>query len=296
MSAQGGREPDIDTSLFARPSPRAIERVQISFIHLALIAVSATCLFPLWWTFASSLKTQRTVFSDHSLFPSDPQWFNYFEAWEKSDFGIYFVNSIFYTVLVVFGVLALASLAAFALSRLRFPGRQVLYFLLISTMMIPIPGAFVPLYVLLVKLNLVDTRIGYILPQINANIPLGIFLLKTFFDQIPRDLEEQARIDGCNRWQVYWHIALPLARPALATLTIFNVLAVWNEYLLAMLVLSSAKLMPLQRGLMVFQGAHITDYPLLMAGVIITIVPVVICYLVLQRHIIKGITAGAVKG
>lgn len=162
--------------------------------------------------------------------------------------------------------------------------------------MIPVPGTIIPLYVLLVKLGLANTRLGYILPQINGGLALGIFLLKTFFDDLPKELEESARIDGCGRLRVYWHIALPLAKPAIAVLAIFNILNVWNEYLLAMLVLSDKALMPLQRGLMVFQGAHITEYPLLMAGIVITIVPVIGLYLVLQKHIIQGITAGAVKG
>lgn len=266
------------------------------FVHIFLILVSLSCLFPLWWAFASSLKTQETVFTDLSLFPKVPQWGNYFDAWIKSNFSLYFLNSLFYTVTVVIGVILIASMAAYAFSRLQFPGKNILFLVLISTMMIPIPGSFIALYVLLNKLNLVDTRLGYILPQINGGLALGIFLLKTFFDDLPKELEDSARIDGCGRFRVYWHIALPLARPAIAVLAIFNILAVWNEYLLAMLVLSAKNLMPLQRGLMVFQGAHITQYPLLMAGIVITIVPVLVVYLMLQKHIIKGITAGAVKG
>ena len=266
------------------------------FSHAFLILVSLSCLFPLWWAFASSLKTQRTVFTDLSFFPKLPQWQNYYDAWIKADFGLYFLNSLVYTVCVVLGVVLFASMAAYAFSRLEFPGRNFLFLLLISTMMIPIPGSFIALYVLLNKLHLVDTRIGYILPQINGGLALGIFLLKTFFDDLPKELEDSARIDGCGRFRIYWYIALPLAKPAIAVLAIFNVLAVWNEYLLAMLVLSRKELMPLQRGLMVFQGAHITQYPLLMAGIVITVLPVLVVYLLLQKHIIKGITAGAVKG
>ncbi len=266
------------------------------FIHSFLILVSLGCLFPLWWAFASSLKTQQTVFNDLSFFPKNPHWENYYVAWTKADFSTYFLNSLIYTVVVVIGVLLIASMAAYAFSRLRFFGKNVLFLILISTMMIPIPGSFIALYVLLNKLHLVDTRLGYILPQINGGLALGIFLLKTFFDDLPKELEDSAAIDGCGRFRIYWHIALPLARPALAVLAIFNILAVWNEYLLAMLVLSSKELMPLQRGLMVFQGAHITEYPLLMAGIVITVLPVLIVYLLLQKHIIKGITAGAVKG
>ncbi len=274
-----------------------VKKTTLSFFtHLFLAAVSLSCIFPLWWAFTSSLKTQQTVFNDLSLFPKVPQWGNYIEAWTKANFGLYFLNSLLYTTTVVLGVILIASMAAYAFSRLQFWGKNFLFLLLISTMMIPIPGSFIALYVLLNKLHLVDTRIGYILPQINGGLALGIFLLKTFFDDLPKELEDSARIDGCGRLRVYWHIALPLARPAIAVLAIFNILAVWNEYLLAMLVLSNKSLMPLQRGLMVFQGAHITQYPLLMAGIVITVLPVLVIYLLLQKHIIKGITAGAVKG
>ena len=248
------------------------------------------------WAFASSLKTQETVFTDLSMFPKAPHWENYYTAWAKADFSHYFLNSLFYTITVVIGVVLIASMAAYAFSRLKFWGKNFLFLLLISTMMIPIPGSFIALYVLLNKLHLVNTRLGYILPQINGGLALGIFLLKTFFDDLPKEIEDSAAIDGCGRFRTYWHIALPLARPAIAVLAIFNILAVWNEYLLAMLVLASKDLMPLQRGLMVFQGAHITQYPLLMAGIVITVLPVLVIYLLLQKHIIKGITAGAVKG
>ncbi len=266
------------------------------FVHAFLILISLSCLFPLWWAFSSSLKTQETVFNDLSLFPKTPHWENYYYAWDKADFSHYFLNSLFYTVTVVVGVVLIASMAAYAFSRLQFWGKNALFLILISTMMIPIPGSFIALYVLLNKLHLVNTRLGYILPQINGGLALGIFLLKTFFDDLPKEIEDSAAIDGCGRFRTYWHIALPLARPAIAVLAIFNILAVWNEYLLAMLVLSSKDLMPLQRGLMVFQGAHITQYPLLMAGIVITVLPVLAVYLLLQKHIIKGITAGAVKG
>ncbi len=265
-------------------------------IHSLLIGVSVLCVFPLIWAFSSSLKTQSTVFSDMSLIPKDPQWGNYVAAWTKGDFGLYFMNSVFYTSIVVIGVILVSSLAAYAFSRFEFPGKNFLFYLLIATMMIPIPGTIIPLYVLLVKLGLANTAIGYILPQINGGLALGIFLMKTFFDDLPKELEESARIDGCGRLRVYAYIAIPLAKPAIAVLAIFNVLNVWNEYLLAMLVLADKNLMPLQRGLMVFQGAHITEYPLLMAGICITIAPVMLLYLALQKYIIKGITAGAVKG
>ena len=264
--------------------------------QLFCASVAATCLFPLFWMISSSVKTQETVFSDFSLIPAKFHWNNYVEAWTKGGFGTYFLNSLFYTTVVVTGIVLIGSLAAYAFARLRFPGRQFLFMLFLATMMIPIPGAFIALYVLLNKLGLINTHWGYILPQINGGLALSIFLLKTFFEKLPKDLEDSARIDGCGKWGIYWNLALPLAKPAIAVVIIFNVLAVWNEYLLAMLVLTDKELMPLQRGLMVFQGAHITQYPLLMAGMTLSVIPIILVYLLMQRYIIEGITAGAIKG
>ncbi len=264
--------------------------------HFFLILVSLSCIFPLVWMFSSALKTQATVFSDMSLFPAHPHWENFYLAWTKGGFGIYFFNSILYTVAVVIGVVFIASLAAYAFARLEFPGKNIFFYMFLATLMIPLPGAFIALYVLLMKLHLVNTRIGYILIQINGGLALGIFLLKTFFERMPRDLEDAARIDGCGKFGIYWRVALPLAKPAIAVVVIFNTLTVWNEYLLAMLLLTNKSLMPLQRGLMVFQGAHVTQYPLLMAGITITVIPIVLMYIVMQKYIIAGITAGAVTG
>ena len=272
------------------------KRLRSITMHLILISVAITCIFPLVWMFSSSLKTQDTIFSNMNIIVDNPRWSNYYEAWTKGNFGAYFFNSILYTTSVVAGVVFFSSLAAFAFARLEFPGKNILFYMFLITMMIPIPGSFIALYVLLSKLKLINTRLGYILPQINAGLALAIYLLKTFFEQLPKDLEDSARIDGCGKFGVYWHIAMPLAKPAIAVIVVFNAMAVWNEYLLAMLILSSKSLMPLQRGLMVFQGAHITKYPLLMAGITITVVPIVVIYLIMQRHIITGITAGAVKG
>lgn len=264
--------------------------------HAILIAVSATCIFPLIWMFSSSLKTQQTIFKNMSLWPGIFHWENYVVAWTRGGFGIYFLNSVFYTVTVVGGLILISSLAAYAFSRLEFRGKNAIYFTFLAAMMIPIPGSFIALYVLLVKLGLVNTRLGYILPQISIGLSLAIYLLKTFFDEIPKEIEDSAAVDGCSAIGIWWHIALPLAKPAIAVIAIFNALAVWNEYILAMIILQDKAKMPLQRGLMIFQGAHFTEYPLLMAGITLTVIPIVVVYLFMQRYIIEGITAGAVKG
>jgi len=265
-------------------------------IHLFLIAVTITCLFPLFWMVSSSLKTPEVIFKDMSLIPKELHFENYILAWEEGGFGRYFLNSLFYTASVVLGIVLVASLAAYAFSRFRFPGRNILFFMFMAAMMIPIPGSFVPLYVLLNKLHLRNTAFGYILCMINVGLSTSIFLLKTFFDKLPRELEDAARIDGCSKFGLWWHVALPLAKPVLAVVVVFNALNVWNEYVLALIIFDSKNLMPLQRALMVFQGEFLTNYPLLMAGLTITALPIIIVYLLMQKYIVKGVTSGAIFG
>ena len=261
-----------------------------------MLSAALTCLFPLFWMVRSSLMTQATVFTDKSLIPEGLNFANYATAWIDGSFGMYFLNSIIYTFSVVIGIVIVSSLAAYAFSRLEFPGKNLFFYMFIAAMMIPLPGGFVPLVVLMNKLRLVNTRIGYILCMINVGLSLSIFLLKTFFDKTPRDLEDAARIDGCSKLGIWWHVALPLARPAIAVVVIINSLNVWNEYILATLLLSDKSLMPLQRGLMVFQGAHSVDYPVLMAGLTIAAVPIIVVCLLMQKHIIKGLSSGAIFG
>src|SRR3989338_6413141 len=265
-------------------------------IHAFLLSVAITCLFPLFWMIRSSLMSNETIFADKSLFPAGMSLKNYAAAWTDGNFGVYFINSVVYTASVVAGVVIISSLAAYAFSRLNFPGKNFFFYMFIAAMMIPLPGSFVPLYVLMNKLGLVNTRIGYILCMINVGLSLSILLLKTFFDKMLPDLENAARIDGCSKLGIWWHVALPLARPAIAVIVIFNSLTVWNEYILAKLLLGGTKLMPLQRGLMVFQGAHSVDYPILMAGLTIAATPIICIYLLIKKHIIKGISSGAIVG
>ena len=263
-------------------------------IHLFLLSVAATCLYPLLWMVASSFKTQETIFSDISLIPRQFHFENYYLAVSKSDFSRYFLNSVFYTASVVFGIVVISSMAAYAFSRLKFPGRNFLFYMFLAAMMIPIPGSFVALFVLLNKLHLRNTPLGYILCMISVGLSMSIFLLKTFFDTMPRELEDAARIDGCSKLGLWRHVALPFAKPALAVVVVFNALNVWNEYVLALIIFDSKNLMPLQRALMMFRGEFLTNYPLLMAGLTITALPIIIVYLLMQKYIVKGVTSQVV--
>ena len=267
-----------------------------TLIHLFLISVAITCLYPLLWMIVSSLKSQDMIFKDISLIPRQFHFANYVLAWQEGGFGRNFINSIFYTVAVVFGIVMVSSMAAYAFSRLRFPGSKWLFIMFMAAMMIPIPGSFVALYVLLNKLHLRNTPIGYILCMINVGLSTSIFLLKTFFDKMPKELEDAARIDGCSKFGLWFHVALPLSKPVLAVVVVFNALAVWNEYILALIIFDNRQFMPLQVALQTFQGEFVTNYPLLMAGLTITALPIIIVYLVMQKYIIKGVTQGALVG
>jgi len=251
--------------------------------------------------------TNATVFSDTSLIPKEIHFSNYVAAWTEGNLWQYVLNSIIYTTSVVFGIVIISSWAAYAFSRLQFPGKNFFFYLFVLALMIPLPGSFVPLTVLMTKLGFINSpypwirQLGYVLCMINVGLSLSILLLKTFFDKMPPDLEDAARIDGCTKIGIWLHVALPLARPALAVVVIFNSLNVWNEYILAMLLLNdpdvgNKTIMPLQRGVMVFSGSHSVDYPLLMAALTIAVIPVIAICLVMQKHIIKGLTAGVVKG
>lgn len=265
-------------------------------IHLFLMTVAVTCIFPLLWMVSSSFKTQEMIFRDTSLIPKVFHFENYYLAWMEGGFGRNFLNSLFYTVSVVIGIIVISSLAAYAFARLRFPGRNLMFFMFMAAMMIPIPGSFVPLYVLLNKLGLRNTPWGYILAMINVGLSTSIFLLKTFFDKMPKELEDAARMDGCSKLGIWWHVALPLSKPVLAVVVVFNALNVWNEYVLALIIFDSKALMPLQVALTTFQGEFITRYPLLMAGLTITALPIIIVYILMQKYIVKGVTQGAVVG
>lgn len=264
------------------------------FTHAFLLTASVVCLFPLLWILGAALKTQQTVFTDMSFIPRQMHWENFYLAWTKGNFGVYFLNSLIYTVCVVVGIVLISSLAAYAFSRLQFRGKKFLFYMFIAAMMIPIPGSFVALFVLLNKLHLRNTPLGYILCMISVGLSMSIFLLKTFFDTMPRELEDAARIDGCSKLGIWRHVALPFAKPAIAVVVVFNALNVWNEYVLALIIFDSKNLMPLQRALMMFRGEFLTNYPLLMAGLTIAALPIIIVYLFMQKYIAKGVTSQVV--
>jgi multiple sugar transport system permease protein/raffinose/stachyose/melibiose transport system permease protein len=265
-------------------------------LYFGLTIWSVASLLPLIWMFSASLQTNQEIYSGLHLVPNKINFNNYIQAWTQANFSVYFGNSIFYTITIVVGTVMISSMTACAFARLRFPGKNIFYILFLIFLFIPIPGSFIPLYVVLVKLNIIDTRIGYILPMIQSNLAVSIFILRSFFEEIPNEIEESAHIDGANYLQIYWRIALPLAKPAIATIIILTALGVWNEFPLALIVFSNQDFMPLQVGIMTFQGTFFSQYALMMAATSITTIPAILFYAIFQKSIIKGVMAGAIKG
>ncbi len=270
----------------------------LTVIHTFLISVALTCIFPLLWMLNSSLKPNAEFIRDYGFrLPENLHFENYVSVFTQGRLGAYFLNSIFYTAVTVIAIVLVSSLAGYGISRLKFRGKNFIFYMFLAAMMIPIPAAFVPLYVLLRWAGLLNTRTGYILAMVNVGLSLSIYLYKTFFDQLPKDLEESARIDGCGKFRTWWHIMFPLAKPATGVVVIFNALNVWNELLLALVILGEG-LMPLQVGLLIFSESALamTQQTTLMAALTITALPIIVIYLLMQKHIIKGVTAGATVG
>ncbi len=268
----------------------------LTVLHVFLFSVAVSCIFPFLWMVNVSFKTQGEFDADQGLkLGASFNWDNYKSVWFEGQFWRYFFNSSFYLVVTVVFIVLVSSLAAFAFSRLRFPGRNVIFFIFLTAMMIPLPAGFVPIYVLLNKLHLVN-RTGYVLAMTNVGLSLSIYLLKTFFDQLPRDLEDAARMDGCNKLQIWRHVAMPLVTPALSVVVIFNALNVWNEFVLASLMFTDSKVMPLQVGLMEFSGRMVTQHTLIMAALTIAALPIIILYIKMQKQFVEGLTAGALVG
>ena len=263
------------------------------YVFLGLGAI--TMLLPLVWMVSTSLKEPGTVFTfPPQWIPRPIVWRNYVEAWNAVPFGRFYFNSIFVAVCQTFGVLLTSSLAAFAFSRLQFPGRDKLFFLYLATLMIPGAVTMIPTFIVMRLIRWIDTYKALIIPGIFT--AYGTFLLRQFFMSIPIDLEDAARIDGCNKIGIYRHDILPLAKPAMATLGTFTFIGSWNSFMWPLIMINTMEKKTLPIGLASFRGLYTTDWNLLMAASVIVMAPTVIVFLLNQRFFVEGIKLSGVKG
>lgn len=262
--------------------------------HIIIYALAFITLAPFIWMILTSVKDMSEIF----VYP--PQWLpsefhfdNYKKAFEAAPFGRYYVNSLFVAVTVTLGQLVTCSMAAFAFARLRFPGRNFLFYLFLGTMMIPYNVTMIPSFLVLYWLGWVDTYYALIVPGLAS--AFGTFLLRQFFITIPKELEEAAYIDGASKFQVLRRIIVPLAKPALATLAIFTFMGVFNDFIWALIVINTEEMRTVQLGLAIFRDRYLTQWDLLMAGSVTAVLPILIVFFFAQKYFIKGITLSGLK-
>jgi multiple sugar transport system permease protein len=277
---------------------KALKKV---LIYAFLTLGGVTMILPFLWMISTSLKSFNSVFifniSAVQWIPHPIYWKNYIDVWKVVPFARFYLNSIFVCVCVTFGQVATSALAAYAFARLRFPGRDKLFFAYLATMMIPGSVTMVPVFTMMSMFGWIDSYKALIIPAIFS--AYGTFLLRQFFMTLPRDLEDAAKIDGCSLWGIFWKVILPLSHTALATLTIFVSLGNWVSFMWPLLVTNSIEKKTLPIGLAYFQELYQyaqPDWGLLMAGSLVTMVPIIIVFLFNQRFFIEGIKLTGMKG
>jgi multiple sugar transport system permease protein len=263
--------------------------------HLVLIPVALVMVVPLVWMVLTSLQTlNETKHFPPTLLPASPQWSNYTSVLRDAPFGRWFANTVIVTVASVLGNLLFCSLAGYAFARIKFFGRDVVFILVLATLMIPFQVIIIPTFLIVRKLGLIDTLGALILPNLAG--AFGIFMLRQFFRTLPIELEEAARIDGASRLGVLFKIVLPLSGPALATLAVITFMWTWNDFLWPLITISNPNHMTLQLGLATFQGAHQSTTNLLMAANVMSVLPVLLLFFLAQRYFVRGIATTGLKG
>ncbi|MBO0993128.1 carbohydrate ABC transporter permease [Bacillus sp. SD088] len=265
-------------------------------IYIVLIFGAIAMLIPFIWMISTSLKGQGAVFEyPPKLIPNPVHFDNYIRAWTSLPVGLAYLNSLKITILVTLGTLLSCSMAGYAFAKMKFPGKNILFITLLATMMIPGQITLIPMFMLFKEINWVDTHLPLIIPPILTNA-FGVFLLRQFMSTFPTELEEAARIDGLNTWQIYWRVVLPNCKPALAALGIFTFMANWNNFLTPLIYLNDDSKFTLPLIIASFQGLYTTDWTLLMAASAISLFPVLLIYMFAQRYFIEGITLSGLKG
>ncbi len=263
-------------------------------LHAVLLTVGVIFVLPFAWSIGTSLKPLRDLFVlQPTLIPSEPRWQNYTDVLDAVPFVRFYLNTIGVTAARVVGQVFLASMAAFAFARLRFPGRDLLFFLLLSALMIPEQVLIIPRYILVRELGWLDSYQGLIVPLLFS--AFGTFLLRQFFLTIPNDFQEAATLEGANPFQIYWHIYLPLARPALTAFGFLVLLWSWNELLWALIVTNTTEKQVLSVGIALFQGERFTNTAVMLAAANMATIPILIVFLFFQRQLIEGISLSGLK-
>jgi multiple sugar transport system permease protein len=263
-------------------------------LYAALIVGAVVMLLPFVWMVSASLKPQAEIFRyPNELLPREPTFAAYVDVWNRIPFARFFVNSVVFAGGVTLISLFLDSLAAYALARLQFRGREVFFWLVLIVLMVPFQITLIPLFLTVFGLGWLDTFQGLIVPR--ATNAFGIFMLRQFFLSLPRDFDDAARIDGASEFRIYWQIALPLSLPALATLAVFHYMYNWNDFLWPLIITTATEMRTLPAGLTLFMGSHVIEHAVLMAGATISLLPLAIAFILAQRYFVRGVVMSGLK-
>lgn len=264
-------------------------------LYLLILTMGAlTMIIPFLWTLSTALKPlgQALVFPPNWI-PHPALWSNFVQTWKTVPIGSWFFNSGIVAVAVVVGNIILDSMAGYALARITFKGRSILFFGIISMLMIPFQAIMLPVYIILRDLGLINSYMGMILPQLVS--AMGVFLMRQAFLNIPAEVEEAAIIDGAGRWRLFWQISIPMVSSTLLTLTLIIFMGSWNNFLLPLLVANNQNLWTLPLGMVMFQQQYYTNWPYLMAASVMATIPITVLFLLFQRWFIQGIATTGLK-
>jgi raffinose/stachyose/melibiose transport system permease protein len=265
-------------------------------LNLFLLFLLVLAFYPLIWMAITSLRTNPELYANPWGLPSSLNSDNYVKVWQTSPIPTYFLNSFIVSSISTFLILLLSSMAAYAFSRLKFPGSNVLFYAFLGFYFIPPHIALIPLFFILKALHLQNTYFVLIGPYVAFALPFSTLLIRGFMVSIPSELMDAALIDGCSKFGIFHRIMLPLSKPVLAVVTVFQFVSTWNEYLFALAFIHKRKMMTLPVGLMDFVGEFHTDWVAMAAGLTMATIPIIIVYILFQRQIMQGMTAGALKG
>ncbi|WP_068613287.1 carbohydrate ABC transporter permease [Paenibacillus tuaregi] len=266
------------------------------FTYICLFLWSLTTIYPLFWLVNNSFKLSRDVMNNSFTIAISPVLTNYTTAFDRINIGKSYVNSLIMSVSTVLLVLIMGGLAAYVIARFRFRGRSVLYSILVATLLIPSFSTVVPVYELLIKWGIVNTYWGLILPHTASNLTFAILVISGYMATIPKDLEDAAFMDGCNRLNMFSRVFLPISRPVFASASIFVFLWAYNDLFSALIFVNKDSVRPIVALLSEISSQYGTDFGLMASAVSITIIPILVVYLFIQRYIEKGLTEGAIKG
>lgn len=277
---------------FDKPLGNSLKR---PLLYVLLIVAAAFMLVPFLWMLSTSFKVDQYVLSMPPQFIPRPFTLDsYRQLFDLLPIDRMFFNSLLVAVATTVGQVFVSSMAAYAFARMKFRGQNGLFLLYLATLMIPFQVTIIPLFILMRYLGWINSYQGLIAPGIFS--AFGTFLLRQFFLSLPRDLEEAAFLDGANHFTVYWRVIMPLAKPALATLAIFSFMGSWNAFLWPLFIVRNEQLMTLPVGLATLHGRYLTQWNLVMAGAVITVIPMLIIYLLAQKHFVRGVVLSGLKG